>query len=345
MIAYILPIIIAYICPGIWDNNSTNSKIPSGRWHRLARRMEIVYNIAWIYRISMFFNSQYSACICTATDSEGKISNMIRMIVTDLDGTLLAGGNCIPEGNLTALRRAMDAGVQVVLCSGRMIESTLPIAQRIGVNAPMVLFNGAMLYDGAQDRILDSRMIAHADALAVLREIEAAGVYAQAFPGRGYFYETETEWTRYYAGKIGVEGAAVGMKLSQWLAGDVYKLLCLGKPAELAELAGRLAPLFPNICFVKSADTHLEIVAGGVDKATGLRALERLSGISPEEMIGFGDEANDLPMLRYVGTPYLMENAPESLRREACRIAPANTQAGLGRIINLYLDKNRMGRG
>lgn len=270
---------------------------------------------------------------------------MIRMIVSDLDGTLLAGGNNIPEKNLAALRRAMDAGVQVVLCSGRMIEATLPIADAVGVNAPMVLFNGAMVYDGANDRILDSHVIVHDDAIAVLREIEGLGMYVQAFPGRGYFYEAETEWTRYYAGKISVEGEAVGMKLSRWLEGDVYKLLCLGSAADLDALAGRLAPMFPGICFVKSADTHLEIVAGGVDKATGLRALERISGISAGEMIGFGDEANDLPMLRYVGTSYVMENAPENVRREARHIAPANTQAGLGRIINLYLDENRMGRG
>lgn len=270
---------------------------------------------------------------------------MIRMIVTDLDGTLLAGGNNIPEENLTALRRAVDAGVQVVLCSGRMIESAMTIAQRVGANAPMVLFNGAMLYDGAQDRILDSHMIAHDEALAVLRQIEAAGVYVQAFPGRGYFFEAETEWTRYYAGKIGVEGTAVNGKLSSWLEGDVYKLLCLGKPAELDALAARIAPMFPDVCFVKSSDTHLEIVAGGVDKSTGLRALEKISGVTPEEMIGFGDEANDLPMLRYVGTPYVMENAPENVRREARHIAPANTQAGLGKIVNLYLNENRMGRG
>ena len=54
------------------------------------------------------------------------------MIVTDLDGTLLAGGNNLPEANVRALNRAMDAGVKVVLASGRMIEATLPIAQKIG---------------------------------------------------------------------------------------------------------------------------------------------------------------------------------------------------------------------
>ena len=97
---------------------------------------------------------------------------MIRMIVTDLDGTLLAGGNNIPEKNIAALRRAMDAGVQVVLCSGRMIEATLPIAEAVEANAPMVLFNGAMVYDRENDRILSGHTIPRETAVTVLKEIE-----------------------------------------------------------------------------------------------------------------------------------------------------------------------------
>ena len=74
---------------------------------------------------------------------------MIRMIATDLDGTLLGAKSVLPEENVRALQRAMEAGVKVVLSSGRMVEATTPIGEAIGVNAPMVLFNGAMVYDPA----------------------------------------------------------------------------------------------------------------------------------------------------------------------------------------------------
>ena len=135
---------------------------------------------------------------------------MIRMIVSDLDGTLLSGGNNIPEENIAALRRAMDEGLQVVLCSGRMIEATVPIAERVAANAPMVLFNGAMVYDGRADRILRGHTIPKETAIAVLREVEKRGAYVQAFPGRGYFLEEANEWTAYYSGKIGVQGIETG---------------------------------------------------------------------------------------------------------------------------------------
>ena len=277
-------------------------------------------------------------------DSPERKKTMIRMIVTDLDGTLLAGGNNIPEKNIEALRRAMELGAQVVLCSGRMIEATIPIAEAVEANAPMVLFNGAMVYDRVSDRILSGHTIPKETAVQVLKEIEAMDAYVQAFPGRGYFYEAETEWTRYYSGKISVQGQAVGKKLSDWLETDVYKLLVIGPAAELDAMQEKLTPMFPDVCFVKSCDRHLEIVANGVDKATGLRELTAISGIGPDEMLGFGDEANDLPLLHYVGHAHVMENAPENVRREIRRMAPKNTEAGLAKIVNQYIDEGKLGR-
>ena len=268
---------------------------------------------------------------------------MIRMIVTDLDGTLLAGKSDLPEGNILALRRAMAAGVQVVIASGRMMEATLPIARQIGVNAPLSLFNGAMAYDMASDRILRGVTIPRDTARRVLREVEARDVYVQAFPGRGFYMEEKNAWTEYYENKINVTGTAVGQKLSEWLDADVFKLLCLGKAPQLHALMEALTPMFPEVSFVKSAETHLEIVARGVDKASGLRDISQCTGIPPEDMIAFGDEMNDLPMLQYAGTGYAMENAVPGVKKAIPLIAPLNTACGVARIVNQYLDEGKMG--
>ena len=64
---------------------------------------------------------------------------------------------------------------------------------------------------------------------------------------------------------------------------------------------------------------------------------------SHEEMIAFGDEMNDLPMLLYAGTGYAMENAVPGVRQATRLIAPKNTECGVARIINMYLDEGRMG--
>ena len=268
---------------------------------------------------------------------------MIRMIATDLDGTLLAGKSNLPEENIAALRRAMDAGVKVVLSSGRIIEAMTGLAEKVGVNAPLIVYNGAMVYDPIHDEILYGKTIPCKTAVEVLKYVEATGQHVQACPGRSYFYREANAWTDYYEDKVGPKGSAVHMPLSEWLSTDIYKLLCLGDPAVLNKLAADLSKIFPDVSFIKSAETHLEVVAKGVDKADGLRFLSEKMGIAPEEILAFGDEHNDLGMLDYAGVGYLMENAPEALHHKNYKIAPKNTDCGVARIVNLYLNEGRMG--
>ena len=268
---------------------------------------------------------------------------MIRMIATDLDGTLLAGKSNLPEKNIEALQRAMDAGVRVVLASGRIIEAMTGLAEKVKVNAPLICYNGAMVYDIASDEILYGKTIPCATAVEVIREVEQRGVHIQACPGRGYFYREQNKWTDYYVDKVGPKGEAVHMMLSDWLKDDVYKLLCLGEGHLLDGLVRDLAPKFPEVSFIKSANTHLEVVAGGVDKSDGLKFLGKMLGITPEETMAFGDEHNDLGMLDYAGAGYLMENAPSDLHRKGYKLARKNTECGVARMVNLYLDEGKMG--
>lgn len=269
---------------------------------------------------------------------------MIRMIVTDLDGTLLAGKSNLPEENIAALRRAMDAGVYVVIASGRMVEATVPIAEKIGVNAPISVFNGGMVYDTKAKKPLAGTVIDCATARSILKEIEAMNGYVHAFPSSGYYYsKAHPVWTQYYSDKINVVGTETGIPLSEWLQEDVYKLLAIGSAAELKEMQDRLTPMFPDINFMKSGENHLEIVRKGVNKAFGLKSVGDILGVSPDEMICFGDEMNDMPMLEYAGTSYVMANAPQNVLKLAKRLAPPNTECGVAKVVNMFLDDGKMG--
>lgn len=268
---------------------------------------------------------------------------LIRMIATDLDGTLLAGKSNLPEENIKALQRAMEKGVRVVLSSGRIIEAMTFLSEKIKVNAPLICYNGAMVYDPGSDEILYGKTIPCETAVKVLREIEKTGVHVQACPGRSYYFPEYNNWTAYYEDKVGPKGQPVHMPLSEWLTQDVYKFLCLGENHLIEKLARDLAPMFPDVSFIKSAEWHLEVVAKGVDKFDGLKFLGESMGIAQEEIMAFGDEHNDLGMLDYAGQGYLMDNAPANINRSNYKIAPKNTDCGVARIVNLYLNEGRMG--
>lgn len=273
---------------------------------------------------------------------------MIRLIATDLDDTLLDASAALNARTLAALRAAMDAGCGITLSSGRMVEAMLPIAREIGVNAPMLLFNGAMIYNHNTDETLFAPRIAYETALAIVRRAEALGYYIQLYPGKGYFCNEILDRTRAYARQIGVEPTAVHMPMSRWLEqnpADMQKMLIIDTPDGADRIQAILREEFPHgACYLKSKPHYLEIAPEGVDKGKSLARLAQLLGLTADEVMAFGDGQNDVPMLEYAGHGYAMQNAcPQAL---ACTdlIAPPNTEDGVAQVIERYLAEGKIGK-
>ena len=274
---------------------------------------------------------------------------MIRLIATDLDDTLLDARSDITPRTLAALRAAMEAGCGISLSSGRMLEAMLPFARRIGVNAPMLLYNGAMIYDHNTDETVYSARIPHDLALDIVRRVEAMGLYVQLYPGKGYYCAEVTEHTRAYARQIHVEATAAGEPMSAWLAArslDMQKLLIIDTPEGADRAKAVLERAFPRgAVFLKSKAHYVEIAPEGVDKGKSLARLAAYLGLRPEEVMAFGDGQNDAPMLEFAGTGVAVANAcPEALA-SADIIAPPNTEDGVAQVIEGYLAKGEMGKG
>ena len=156
--------------------------------------------------------------------------HMIRLIATDLDDTLLNASAALSERTQRALDAAMARGCGIALSSGRMMEATLPFAQRIGVNAPMLLYNGAMIYNHNTDETLFAPRIAYETALGIVKLVERLGYYIQLYPGKGYYCSEILDRTRAYARQINVDAIPVHMPMAQWLEqnpADMQKMLMI----------------------------------------------------------------------------------------------------------------------
>lgn len=272
---------------------------------------------------------------------------MIRLIATDLDDTLLNAESALTARAAAALGAAMAAGCGVALVSGRMPEATLPFARAIGANAPMVLYNGAMVYDHRDGRTLFARRIPFRAALAMARLIDGLGLYAQLYPGAGYYCDEIRPQTEAYARQIGVAATPVHMPVSRWLAAhpcDLQKLLVIDTPEGAAAARAALRAAAPaGVCCMRSKPHYLEIVPEGVDKGRALAWLAARLGVAPEEVMAFGDGENDVPMLRFAGAGYAMANACGAARACTPDVAPRNTEDGVARVIERYLAEGRIG--
>ena len=272
---------------------------------------------------------------------------MIRLIASDLDDTLLNEKSDINPRVLAALKAAMAAGCGVTLCSGRMLEAMLPLAERIGVNAPMLLYNGAMAYDTTTGATLFAQRLPFDTALGIVELSERMGCYIQAYPGMGYYCRKVTEYTRRYANSIRVEPTPVGRPLSEWMRenpSDMQKLLLIDNRAGADQALAAPKKAFPRGAgFLKSKPQYIEIAPEGVDKGRALMKLAGMLGLKPEEVMAFGDGQNDVSMIRAAGTGVCMANGCPEARQAADRIAPPNTEDGVAGVIEEYLEKGMIG--
>lgn len=270
---------------------------------------------------------------------------MIRLIATDLDDTLLNAQSDLTPRTLAALGRAMDAGVRITLSSGRMTEAMLPFAERIGVNAPMILFNGALICDPREGRTIFSNPIPLKTARRVAKMVEDMGVYLQAYPGEGYFCSRRTEHTLGYEKSIRVPCAELGMPVSEWMTGDMIKMLAIDTPERIDEVQRALRAAFPaGVSFMKSKAHYLEIVAEGIDKGRALDALRTRLGLERDEVMAFGDGQNDAAMLAAAGWGVAVENAVPECKAAAKLIAPPNTEDGVAQVIEKCLEDGRIAK-
>lgn len=266
----------------------------------------------------------------------------IQLIATDLDETLLDKRAELSERTVRALKRAMEAGVFVSLASGRMVKAMARYADVIGVNAPLIAFNGALLYDYRSKTSLEAREVPLEDAKLVALAAEARGIHVQAFTREGYYFERANAFSDLYARGIGgIGGTAVGEKLSGWIDAPMCKLLLIAEPAVASQLVRELAPQFAGrMEIAQSRPNYVECTASGVHKGAALQALAERLHIPRENVAAFGDNENDVSMIRWAGYGYAVANAPEGVRAGAL-FAPASDLDGVAQVIEGLLDDGR----
>ena len=97
---------------------------------------------------------------------------------------------------------------------------------------------------------------------------------------------------------------------------EVHKILGMCGEGTLDGIQHQVAEAFPQLTVTRSTDTYLEIMPAGVSKGDAVRLFCRRCGIDPGDAAAFGDQYNDISMLKAVGHPFLMGNAPESLKAD-----------------------------
>ena len=262
----------------------------------------------------------------------------IRMIVTDMDGTLLDVKNGISEANRAALKEATAMGVHVVIATGRMYLSALPYAKEIGVTAPIISCNGALVKTTAGKELFASPI-----APNVVREIlncmKERGWYVQIYTDEGLFFCERDRRACAYEKSAGVEGKAVGWDGLYALRTRVFKLLSISDRAEeTAARAAEISCMFEGrVRAVRSKEKYIDIMAEGVSKAASIERLAASLGISLREVLALGDSDNDCDMLSAAGSGIAMTTGTPAVRETADFLAENGAADGVARAVYTYV--------
>lgn len=284
---------------------------------------------------------------------------MIKLLALDLDGTLLNSKGKIPDENKRAIRLAEEQGVLVTIATGRRFRDARPVGLELGLNAPVISHNGALLKFADTLETVASSLLAPETAIEIVRVGKAFGgdALVSADPnGKGtLLYDRVSDdniplqkylrWAKFLHGEEAEEAVLHVHDLSVELPkhqvihisfsggcvrmSDMLNVL----EAELGDTVKVLPTIYPRLDF-----TLIDILPPEASKGFGVEKLAAINGLTAENVMVIGDNFNDLEMLEFAGTPVVMGNADFSLlERPEFYTTVSNDEGGVAAAIKKFI--------
>ncbi|OMH24836.1 hypothetical protein BKD30_07505 [Tersicoccus phoenicis] len=280
----------------------------------------------------------------------------MRLIASDLDGTIVGHDGKISARTVAAFDAARDAGVGIVFVTGRPPRWLDPLVDHLGHDGLVICSNGAVLYDLGKRRVLSRTTIAAADVYDARERIEGS------FPDARFALESLAGFV-VEPGFLDIESIELTELQPQWIrdvlprrarvTGDVEEEIpddesvvkFLAKHptltpdaflAEVRDLVGDLVAVThssPGVALV-------EMAPRGIDKSVTLARYAQHHGIDAADVYAFGDMPNDRQMLRWAGHGYAMAGGHPEAREAADSVAPPFDEDGVAQVIERVLSAN-----
>ena len=260
-----------------------------------------------------------------------------RLVVADIDGTLVTSRREITARVRRVVHEAQRRGVRVCLATGRTWRSGRRYIESLDADPPAILYNGGLIYDFAQDKVLYRRPMSKSQALRVIIALDAfPDLAAHFYVDDGIYVRWRTPLVEATARQDHILPEAVG-DFRTMLRGQPMKFRILGPRPRLLALLRRIQRADGRGTYVFSARDSLEVLPPGSSKGVALRRMARLLRVPLRQVVAVGDELNDLTMIQVAGLGVAMGNAPRELRRIADYVAPSNDEDGLAHVIRKFV--------
>jgi Cof subfamily protein (haloacid dehalogenase superfamily) len=262
---------------------------------------------------------------------------MYKMLAIDIDDTLINDEKEITEGTKQALAQALAHGVTVTLATGRMYASAKQLAAQLGLNVPLITYQGSLVKTSLDGKILYERSVPTEAAHFIFDYCERTGLHLQTYSDDVLYVKESSEKSDAYAALSKIP-YTVYPNFKELADKPSTKLLMIDEPGRLDVVATELRNEIGHLVHITKSKPHfLEIVHREGTKGDAIRYLADQFGYDLSEVIAIGDSWNDHEMIQAAGLGVAMGNAVDSLKEIADYVTLSNNEDGVKHVVDKFV--------
>lgn len=275
----------------------------------------------------------------------------IKLIVSDVDGTLVDTDKHISDVTVQAMKEAMAEGIAVAVASGRAFGEMGEVLQRLPEIEEYICSNGAVVVEQkhGQSKVIFRQSFSNEEGLWLMDQLLPFDVYIEAYGGKDIF-GTADEMEEFAANLsphlISLMKASRTMvpNLRDYIVEtgmDLEKIQLFYGTEEKKQAILKHFEGDDRFTIIQSSEGNLEFVQPGISKGRAVAALANELGITADEVMTIGDSNNDLTMLAYAGVSFAMANGEATTKATAKYLAPTNDEDGVAQVVRAVVTASK----
>ncbi len=277
-----------------------------------------------------------------------------KLVALDIDGTTVDSKGNLSDYTIKTIRKTVEQGTPVCLCTGRNLRNALPIVKKLNVKTPLICVDGAVMYDPVDKKVLSEKVISIDTIKEITQIADKFDVYIEFCTLHRYIkYLKRKELAKYSYGSVpktfidqfrfhlnGVRKVKTLDKIYN-MSTNVHQFCIGGEPTQIKEIMDILKTKnFPDVIIRDDLwDNFIMICAENAIKSEGVNLLCKHYNISIDDTIAMGDQMNDYDMIMKAGFGIAMGNAHDKLKEISKHVTYTNNEDGVAKALEEFVLK------
>lgn len=266
---------------------------------------------------------------------------MIKLVATDIDGTILPSSGEFTQEVKNCISELQNSGVKVVIVTGRMHKGAKKIAERLNLNTPVVSYNGGYIKDNENNVIYERYLPSHY-VKKIIEWADENNVHLNLYSNDTLYSQKDDDEIKRYSEYQQLDYVVKNFKDIPY--DKIHKLLGIDyKDADrVTGWVEEMGEKFPELYVIKSTPYFCEFATKDATKYCAVKCLQKYWGLEDDEILTIGDQDNDIELLKAGGISVAMENGTSGLKEYADYITDSVDNNGFVKAINKFVFKGEM---